>query len=530
MATNPVLEALLAPHPLHGGERLTRLRALYEGGDLWHSLVRTWLPKNPAEEEVVYNGRIEQAVYVNHASAIVDLLAAWLLDQPVEVQNAPSFYERLKTDANGHGTPLSTVLRDAFTAALVEKCVYVWVDRPSDGGAAPSDRLDQEKRGLDQPIYSTLSASSVTNWGNDERGKLAWILYYSQSSRQDGPTAPRKYIHTWKMIDAQRVTTWTVVKDKPDPPDPKEDTISSKVSVDHNYGVLPVVRFDLSPGLRAMEKIHDPALRYVRAHNDRHWALYRGAHAVLTLTEGSGTPKAKAPSRHVPGPDGLMVEVDRTINIGPSAVIEIDNGGEAAYLEPSGTTFDALRQAEQDARDDIYRVVHQMALSVGSGDSARSQSGSSKQADWEPIQVVMSAYSQVFKDFVADLFHLTGKVAGEDWEPVIQGLNGWKHQTVEQFLDAAVLTVGAQTMSETFQREVSKVTSRLVLGNFVTADVLDKIADEIDESETFGANLALPGKTLGDDRARLMGIPSTNDILPQKDPQPDAPPADPPAK
>lgn len=511
------VKPLLQTHPDLATEEVCDLRALYSGGPSWRSRLGTWLPQSIGEDTERLASRHAHATYINYASSVVDLLAAWLLDEPAKAHNPPPVIKTLEKDADGRGTSLSVLLRKAFVDALVEKDVWAWVDMPPSSGA---DTLAaQRDSGELQPLVSFFKASEILNW-QAEDGRLQWVLAYTRDSRQADPLSPRQYIHRWTQIDTEATVIWELVLDEDREARPDSDQLPSPTVIPHGLGFVPVVKFSLTEGLWAMSKLRDPVIRSIRAHNDRHFGLFQAAHPILTITAGSGP----RPIRGL-DPETGQFEHEDDVETGPGALLTLENGAEAKYIEPSGNAFQHLRQAESDARDDVFRVVHQMALSVGSGDSSRNQSGQSKEQDWEAIQVIMGAYSEDFTEFLEKVLILAAYRGGvAEYEPLIHGMNGWRRKTTAEFIEAAVTTVGAQSMSETFSRETAKLVATHVIGAYVDAETLKRVHDEIDIAPPMGLNLALPGKMLGDDVAKTMGIPTIQELTEEAGGQEEPPP------
>ena len=92
-----------------GRERTPLLRALFEGGPLWHDLRSTWFRRRPAEPEDVYLERLSLLTYTNHVGGVLGTLVALLFSEAPVVEGlgagdgAGDFYSRLLEDVDGAG-------------------------------------------------------------------------------------------------------------------------------------------------------------------------------------------------------------------------------------------------------------------------------------------------------------------------------------------------------------------------------------------------------------------------------------------
>lgn len=479
------VKTLNGTHPDYDESHLSHLAGLYSGGKTWAAHKDFWIPQNYAEPHDLYNDRLARALYINHAAPIVDLLAAWLFEAPPSVSDAPPSVENLGKNADSNGKPLAEFFKGCFLDALVGRRSFVWANLPAlPEQGAPTNRLDEEKLGLTQPFLVRLSPQQVIDWEEGENGGLHWVMVRDVVTRRTDPTqGGRVTVHRWTLIDGQRIRRWEWVGDHEGAIPQGEDIVTETSSIEHNMGIMPVQMLTLTPGLWAMDKLHDPAVDLLRKDNDLSWALHKSAHALMVIKYGANEMEPDAPP-----------------TVGPGYSISMSSEGGVEYAEPSGASFNVLRQAKLDALQDMFRVVHQMAMASNNDATRAATSGASKSRDWESLQIIMSAYTDIVGDFVREVLAMVAQIADQPAEKIrVSGMNAWKRRTLEQFLEAAVLAVGAQSMSPTFAREVAKKQAELMLKEDIDPSILQAIYEEIDQADPFGANLALMGKQLGDD-------------------------------
>ena len=215
-----------------------------------------------------------------------------------------------------------------------------------------------------------------------------------------------------------------------------------------------------------MGRLEDPAIGQARARNDHSWALHQSANELLTITSKAGTL-----------PTGL----------GHGHFLELrrDEHGEdsAAYVAPNGVAFDYLQADIKDWREDLYRVLQQMALAADSDSTRMSQSGESKSQDWKATEVLLSAYAAQLRPFLVSILGLVTKLRGAEASITVGGLEGYQEMDIMAFLESSALAVEALGMSHTFKKAVAKQQVRKLLGQTEEPEVLDVIMKEIDESE-----------------------------------------------
>lgn len=486
------IKLLSATNPEYHGQLLTELFGLYEGGVAWRRLRRAFIPQNHQEEPGLYDDRIKRTLYTNHAAPIIDLIAAWLFEEEPVVTGAAEPAANLLANADGEGTPLASFAQQTMLNALVGKTAYVMVNMPARDPDAPlANAYEEEKAGATQPFLVNIDSRSVIDWEADATGKLVWAMIYDVHTPRPDPLKPRKRVHRWTLVDAKTIRRWEweASEDRPDPADKDDATLTA--NIEHNMGIMPLQRLSLKPGMWAMNKLRDPAVDLLRKDNDLSWALHKSAHALLVFKRG---------------PNDLEFEGPPVIGTGYG--LEVGADGDVSYLEPPGGAFDALRSAKQDAKMDLFRVVHQMAVSGEGNNASKAASGASKSRDWDSLQIIMSAYARLMRDFLTELFEALSSVVGpgSEEEPLrVAGMNAWRRADRTDFADLAVLTVGQQANSPTFAKEVTKVLAESMLREEVTPAKLQEIFDEIDQGDPF-AGLLQMGKSMGDDLLNQTGL------------------------
>lgn len=442
--------------------------ALYRGGEPWHAMVETWLPKNPHEDPELWRSRTERATYENNVGPICGLVAGGLFTKPPIIADYDTeWFDEFTDNVDGNGTSLNMWLEQRLLDAMVGRRVFAWVRTP-DTAQQFETLAQQTEAGALDAVLAHATAEQVLDWAEDDDGALAWAVVRTITSSRVEIDGPRRKVWTWRHVDATTVRTWqwtaTAHQDEPD----DEDMIEELPPRAHGCGEIPLVLLQLPTALHTVGQLHDPAVALVRAQADLDWGLHMGAHAILWWRSKWD---------------------DEAPIVGAGAYFRLgrDKDGEDSmgYAEPSGVSFELLADRIGKQREGMYRVVHQMA-SAPDGNATRTQlSAASKAQDWRATEISMSDYATVMRSFIRKVLRLLSKVRSgqrEDITPSVGGLAGWHDEGVAPWLGAAAQALDAMRMSETFHRVIAKEQARRLLPHIGEA-TLAQIETEIDAAE-----------------------------------------------
>jgi hypothetical protein len=165
------------------------------------------------------------------------------------------------------------------------------------------------------------------------------------------------------------------------------------------------------------------------------------------------------------------------------------------WSAPPSTPFDAIRNEVDSQKDEIHRIVHQMAQGVNNNAAAVGRSGESKAADAEATRVMLEAIGSHVRETTEQLYNMLSKARGDKVVWSISGLSGYSVEDVEGMLNSASNAIRMVIPSETWGKEVRK---RAALALVPEADqtTRDAIVAEIeanyhDESVTSSSLLKL---------------------------------------
>lgn len=453
-------------HPDHDGQALAVARALYAGGRRWHALRETWLPKHPEEALETHRERLARALYHNHVGPITDMLGAAVFTEPPAVDGLKGeWLADWLGNVDREGTALGAWCRERLVDALVERKVFAWINLPARDPAAPTpvSRADETNAGLLSAFLVAFTAEQVIDWEVDGDGRLAWLMIRDVVEQRASVDVQRTQVHRWTCIDRTSIRRWTWSSTTNQSAPTAEAEADEQPVVKHGLGELPVACLELPEGLYALGKLTDPAIAHIRARNDLSWALHRGAHPLLYI-------KAK------------WGETKRPV-LGPGYYLSLDPDDGIGYAETSGASHKLLAEDTVQLREELYRVVHQMAVGADSDASRARSSGESKQADWKAMEIVLSALAEKVRGFMVDVLRLVARARGDQTaRPSITGLDGWQEEDLEVWLAAAAMATDAHQLSATFRKEVAKRQAKRVLVG-ASEEVLEAVRTEIDAAQ-----------------------------------------------
>lgn len=458
------VELLNQTHPERDGAALDRYAALCDGGEEWRQHLPYWLPQNAGEPADIYKDRKDRAVYHNYVGGIIGILVGYLFAEAPRVEGADGdYYASFLADCDLAGRSFGRFWRDVFEAALIGRDAYCWVNAPS----RPVDvdvtsRADEEALGFDRLYLVGLKAQHVLDWGEDRRGNLTSLLFREIDEPRAAVEMTRTRVYRWTHIDgtAIRRWEWTARKDRSVPA--PDDDAAEMPPILHGFGRVPIVRLRLPKGLHALRLLHDPAVAHIRSANDYDWSLHRSAHALMAIKRKFG---GEAPK------------------VGPGYYLELEPEEEISFVEPGGQSYTAQAERVASLKDELFRVIGQMAIAADSDATRSRMSGESKARDWQATDVLMAAFSSLVLTAMESTLDVVSSGRGDSSKPHVGGLDGWQTESLETFMAQAALAVEAKEMSPTFRRVVARRQAERLLQDEASEEDLGKIREELDAAD-----------------------------------------------
>ena len=374
--------------------------ALYAGGeDLLRrpAVLKRLFPQHTAEDPEIYSERRARAGYTNYAGATVDYVVAGLMADPVkpEVKGADaSFWEGWVEDLSaprGKAMSLSELLACHVRNALLFKSAWTLVDLPDVGPELePRSLGEQEAAGALNVYAKPIDPRCVMDWEQSDDGELEWVLLRFRDVRRSSLMRPRvRVVERFYLYTPGDWTLFLVEYDDPElckeyriTPEkgyekPGDDALIDGKSSRHTIGRVPLIHTEIKDGLWMMNKIHSLAKRHFNRENAHDWALLKALFPVLYEFLGPEIPGIDSP---VPE---QQQDPDRAVKQ-PRGIGYIQTRGaddDARYVGPETSAFDHALEALKALRDELHRVVYQLALATENSKASVLRSGGLRDRD-----------------------------------------------------------------------------------------------------------------------------------------------------
>lgn len=493
-------------HPEYDAEYWRILRALYEGGRrlLRDAVVMGKIfPPHRDERPNIYRQRRSLAFFIPYPAEILGHIVAGLASDPIEMELGgddgeekkplPPYYQGFYEDVTAAGAgamSLNKLLTEQIRTGLQTGAAWTLVELPPavDGDGEPVEYdspAEQEERGALNAYAVKIEPECVVDWEFDDTGELDWaLLHFVHRPRPTLEDSRGMVRERWKFYTRYSWTEYEVVH--PEDAELKDDDIVPvRGEGDHSFRRVPLAHMRLPDGLWAMDKIESLA----REHFNKRSALGWGERQSLIpdLYEFLG-PEDAAKGAVI---GGTQEDPDRAVNQqrGPGYVQRRGAGDRAEFVGPEVGAFAEARTSCDSLRDDMHRVLHQMALSTPNTASALKRSAESKEMDTAAVGIILMALGELAREHARSIYNLVSRGRGDGDKEYV---GEWVAGGMATFDVVAVATAIADALSidalniesPTFRREHRKGLVRIILGDTATPEVIEKIDGELDENIT----------------------------------------------
>lgn len=445
-------------------KEFSRYQALYEGGQLFHTNIKSFLTKNALEDDMMYQRRANEACFQSYINSIVNQFSAQLFSSPFTIRTDPEgaddFYTSIfKEDCDLQGSDLQTFMRQAFTTSLVKGCAWILAELPDDGNPPPENLLEQTERGLDRAWISQIQPEFVFDWEYDSFGQFKWLITYSKEMRRDDPRLARKTVtETWKLYDQTDVETFEISYEITKKPSIDQE-VPSLGKRAHGFTRVPLVRLELPKGLWLVNRLADAQVEHFQMNNALGWAMRRACYPTAVYKTDTQEGALIASS------DGFAVKIGKEEDFD--------------WVSAPTDSFEMIAARVNTFKDEIHRLALQMSLAVDNTPGTMKRSGDSKAMDAQATEVCLHAYSSIVKGCIEEVFELVSDARGDTSLTFsIEGMDQFSVLDVDVIVNSAKSAKALGIPSETFAKELNaKVAEALLTG--VKDDVKKQIREEI---------------------------------------------------
>ena len=489
---------LKARNPEYDPKYWRDLVALYAGGETLlrnEETMKRLFPRHAQERGEIYRERAARAFYVNYAGSIIDHLVAGLFTDPVRVEVEPEgreseFYESFYKDCSpprGRKLSWNNLLRKQILTALQCRRAWTLIDLPDMGPEFQAANVAEQREAGALDAYAVpLEPDQVVNWEFAESGELLWVLTLDETRRQLELGGDREMVtETYYYYTS---TDWTryVVKYSLKDDDMLRPTDTDVIAPEsgphaHTFGRVPIVLLDLDPRLWAMNRLESLARENFNKGSAESWAEYKALYAQLyeflapelAGVDGVVNEHQEDPARGVNQPHGIGYAQIR------------GNLDKAEYIGPDTSAFAIAQKSLDRSKDEMHRVLYQMALATDNTAAALGRSADSKALDRSMVTVLLLALGAVIREHTEESYEMVAHGRGdEDLEFEVSGAEKFDPATVQSLVEQAMELEGVSIPSPTFQRRFKFSVARRVLGDEVSEDDLSQIRDELETNIT----------------------------------------------
>lgn len=438
-------------------------RDLYAGGHQLKTNAERYLVRRQKEPSDVYAERLNRVFYENYVGSIIDWYAATLFRrEPVVTlegrnERAKRFYASFLEDCDRRGSGISDFFRRQITEAMVLGSSYTLLDFPRSNGPAGS-RAEEERQGTTRAYLVPYSASELTNWSVDERGRFDWVVLRSRYLRREAGESGEFLEETrWSFYDQERFRIFEERK--------AADGKREAALVDEGkhalagHGEVPLFEMKLPEGMWLMNKAALLQLEHLNKSNAMAWALTMGLFA---------TP---------------VVYSEREWNeiVGESYYIQLGPEDRFGWTEPEGKVYQIAAENLNRLKEEVYRVCYVLSQAGGAYSGGIPQSALSKQRDFAVTQEVLRSYGDTVKDTLKRILRAIEAVRDDNLTVSVSGLDEFDIGEFSAELADAERLLGLGVPSKTMRKQIFKKLAFKYLCD-VRQEIKEQIAQEIESN------------------------------------------------
>lgn len=484
----------------YDGDYWAKIRVLYEGAktlkDALHtpSALRNQIfPQHLGEEPDIYAERVKRACYVNYFSQLVDYIVSVLFTDPVELTAGgdgedlrpgsvdPFYAEFFRNTAQPGARPVTfnEMLRRVVLDVLLFKRAWLLVEfpqKPTDQAATRYEEEQLEAGGQYRRAYCcSVDPECVYDWEEADDGELAWAMVFDKTYPRATVDAKRTIcLETYTVYDRLGWTryTWQYDEEKGKPKD--NDPPTSTESGRHDFGRVPLLDFDIPDGLWAGGKMENIAVELFNKLSALSWGQYRSLFQIVAVNLQNSDLKE--------GFSSIAEDQQRGVNqtLGPGRVWVGAERDSIKYVGPDAAPFAEARAYLAELRDEMHRVLHQMAQAVDNSGAGLKRSGESKQMDQAAGAIVSRELGRLFREAAVCICDTVSRGRNEfDKQWSASGLVDYDEQGTDEIIAEAVALEQVNIPSPTWQT-IRKHSLAIELTPGLTDEQKKKIYDELE--------------------------------------------------
>lgn len=442
---------------------------------------RRFLWQLEGEPDPSYYQLWNRAYYINYYSAIIDYHRHWLFSEdpiirPRDGDDHPDWWRDFYENANGSGKGFCDFVRDSFLDVLVARRGGWLIGRNTSVGSEGDD---------DSVILTPYPAEQIYDWERDSAGELLWVVLGTREMYREFP-GERMLVSTYTYVDRSQWKTWQVQRGdqyrKNGGPNQKKDAATGGTEFVndgyyeddslqvigegvHGLGKVPFVMLEIPEGLWIGDKLAAPCVDIFNKQNRLTNAQLYGCIVQAYLKTSDATKSS------------VTFGETQLVRIRPA---DAAGGGEEdfGWKSPDVGPLEFISRLIAEQRDEIYRIVHQMALAVDSkAIGAIARSGASKIEDRKASEIILAAYGGYVAESMLRTVTLLGEIYGDNTVFTLDGYKDFNVSSLDEEVQVAALALSMGLKSKTAKQEIELRAIGRIL-DFVDETTKDTIEQE----------------------------------------------------
>lgn len=447
-----------------------RIRLLYKGGYELKGQVSQFIVQGPNETAEAFTYRLNRTSYIAYFGQIIDYLVAALFEEALHVTPAGDdsnpdtpgevpdklFYPAFAKDCDRNGTTLAMMMRAVITTALLLKRGYISVDMPQAPEAIT--RYEESKLGAGRGYCWEEQPESLIDWGIGPDGEWTWAILQRRVCEREAPWSDRStYRERFKiwLMQAGCAECMTLETEPINVDSKPADALMLRViqqPVRTSFTKIPIVKLELPDGLWAGNKIGPLAEEILQRRSDLFGAIGQSLQEIGYIKLGP-----EVPGFGQPLPSEVQQDPHRGDNLlekwKAKGFVPIGYQDEIGFASPKTQAYTVAQGGVTELRDEMYRTVTAMSMSLDSTASVVGRSGESKREDRAATEKVLLALGEYVRKAAIDVYTIISIARGET---VIWRAFGLSKFNLEQRVDLTTEALQLESIpipSETFQTE-----------------------------------------------------------------------------
>lgn len=371
----------------YNSNKMQMYDALYSGGDAFNKLKEKFLPRRPIESvnkgglngNKLYELRKESAFYSPYVSGIMEWLSARIVENHPRItiedptgltEESIKYWESLNEDADGRGTPLISLCREAAKETLVNCRNYMTVT--FDDPTSKDGRIN------------LLDAAVIDDWQTDTKDNILWVRRHTSQIERDAanPWMPATMVsHYWTYYDEAQIIVYKATR-KIDDHVWDKNAVATKIDViEHDFG-MPV--FDIKSSIHVMERIEQPIIKLFQREASLNYYLDNTTYQM--------------PYMNLQNPNSFD-----QLPITPLGCLVLELDEHVGYFGPDPSGFNPSFQAVEQCKKSLYECLQVLSKEITSVPQAGRLSGTAVNQMQKPMEILIGSFAWPIKEALSRL-------------------------------------------------------------------------------------------------------------------------------